>query len=510
MAALLPLLASAQFSQRESCTSIMVGKYASTDGSVITSHTCDGRYRTWMSVEPAQKARKGRTHEVRKGTMHTTHRDDTTGVRTVGYIDLPEATFAYLNTAYPCLNECQLAIGETTFGGPDTLRNPEGWFLIEELERLALMRCSTARQAIDLIASLVERYGYGDGGECITIADRREVWQMEILGCGKGCIGGIWAAQRVPDDHVAVSANIARIGQLRRGDDNWFRCSDNIEQVALRNGLWDGEGDFVFWRAFNDDYAQGKNFREREWFILNSLAPSLHLTMDMPELPFSVKPDEHVDVRDVMRLLRSTYEGTELDMCRNLKVVNRQGDTVASPVANPWLTGAMQQTLNFIAPGTVDFRRTVSVAWCSYSFVAQLRDWLPDAVGGVCWMALDNPGQSPRIPIFCGTTTLPEAYSMCGQKRYNADAALWQFRRANKLATVQWQATKEGHMAEVLRLESDAIRGLEALESACMREKKASRVSRRLDNYTQHVYGNAVGAWRQLEERYWQRFGMGF
>lgn len=333
---------------------------------------------------------------------------------------------------------------------------------------------------------------------------------MEILGCGKDAIGGIWAAQRVPDDHVAVSANIARIGRLQRDNPSWFRCSDNIEEVARRYGLWDGEGEFLFWRAFNDSYAQGKNFREREWFILNALAPSLHLTMDMPELPFSVKPDEPVDVRDVMRLLRSTYEGTEMDMTRNLKMVNRQGDTVVSPVANPWLGGAMQQTLNMLAPGTVDFKRTVSVAWCSYSFVAQLRDWLPDGVGGICWVAVDNPGQSPRIPIFCGTTELPDAFSMCGQKRYNPDAVLWQFRRANKLATVQWQATKEGHLSEVLRLETDAMRGLSDLEEKVKYTKKKQQKQQILNNYTQRIYGNAVGAWRQLEEQYWHRFGMGF
>ena len=133
----LPMLAAAQVNHKESCTSIMVGKRASTDGSVITSHTCDGRYRTWMTVEPALKAEKGRKHTVRKGTLHTESPDDTTGVRNVGTIAMNEATYAYLNTAYPCLNEKQLAIGESTFSGPDTLVNENGMFLIEELERIA-------------------------------------------------------------------------------------------------------------------------------------------------------------------------------------------------------------------------------------------------------------------------------------------------------------------------------------------------------------------------------------
>ena len=517
-AALLPLLAGAQVNDRESCTSIMVGKRASTDGSVITSHTCDGRYRTWMTIEPGQPAQKGRKHTVRKGTMHTRYKADTVGVREVGNIPMANATYAYLNTAYPCFNDHQLAIGETTFGGPDTLRNPAGMFQIEELQRVALMSCTTARDAIQQIGRLVAKYGYGDGGECITIADRREVWQMEILGCGKEASGGIWAAQRVPDDHVAVSANIARIGRLQRDNPEYFMCSDNIEEVAQRHGLWDGKGEFLFWRAFNDDYAQGKNFREREWFILNALAPSQGFTMDMAELPFSVKPDSPVDVTDVMRLLRSTYEGTDMDMTKNLKVVvNRKRDdgstykdTITSPVANPWLTGTMQQTLNMLAPGTIDFKRTVSVAWCSYSFVAQLRDWLPDAVGGVCWMAVDNPGQSPRVPIFCGTTELPEAYATCGQRTYDPTAVLWQYRRANKLATVAWQRTQKQHMAAVLHHEGKAFSGMKPLEDNIMKLDNGKKVTKLLNDYTRQIYDGTVAAWSELEAQYWLMFGMGF
>lgn len=510
----------------QSCTSIMVGKRASTDGSVITSHTCDGRYRTWMTIEPAQDYRQGMLHTVRKGTMHTSFRDDTTGVRVAGTIPQVSHTYAYLNTAYPCLNEKQLAIGETTFGGPDTLQNEAGMFMIEELERVALMRCDNAREAIRLIGDLIKTYGYGDGGECITIADKNEVWQMEILGEGPDRIGGVWAAQRIPDDHVGVSANIPRIGKLQRGNKEYFMCSDNIEEVAKRYGLWDGEGEFVFWKAFNASYANGKNFREREFFILNSLAPSLELSMDMEELPFSVRPDQNVDVSDVMQLLRSTYEGTEMDMCRNLKTVvqRRQkdgtvvSDTIVSPIANPWMGGNMQGTLNMLKPGTVDFKRTVSVAWCSYSFVAQLRDWLPDEVGGVCWMAVDNPGQSPRVPIFCGTSRLPKAYDVCGQKRYNDNAVLWQYRKANKLATVAWQRTKDEMMKVVLESERKAIGGLKELEREIKTLKgrededfdPSRQIANLLNDYTYRVYDNTTYEWKKLENKYWQMFGMGF
>jgi len=401
------------------------------------------------------------------------------------------------------------------------LRNPAGMFLIEELERVALQRCTTARDAIRLIGDLVKVYGYADGGECITIADTKEVWQMEILGEGKDNIGGVWAAQRIPDDHVGVSCNIPRIGRLQRGNTEYFMCSDNIEAVARRYGLWDGKGEFIFWKAFNSSYANGKNFREREYFILNALAPSLGLTMDTTELPFSVRPDSKVDVRQVMALLRSTYEGTDMDMCKNLKMPVTQKDkngkeytdTIISPIANPWLTSAMQRTLNNIAPGTIEFRRTVSVAWCSYSFVAQLRDWLPDCVGGVCWMSVDNPGQSPRVPIFCGNSQLPQPYSICGQKEYNPNAIIWKYRRANKLATVAWQRTKGSMETELKKLEDNAFNRLESIEREATRYNRLGRtddVHATLDNFTRDQYENTSYAWSKLEAKYWNMFGMGF
>lgn len=500
----------------QSCTSIMVGKNASTDGSVITSHTCDGRYRTWMTIEPAATHDADAKHKVYKGTMHTRHKDDTTGLVLAGEIPQARHTYAYLNTAYPCMNEKQLAIGETTFGGPDTLTNSKGMFNIEELQRVALMRCDNARDAIRLIGELVAQYGYGDGGECLTIADKKEVWQMEILGEGPDNIGGVWAAQRIPDDHVGVSANIPRIGKLQRDNKEYFMCSDNIEEVAKKYGLWDGTGEFVFWKAFNCSYANGKNYREREYFILNALAPSLNLNQEMAELPFSVKPDQDVDVRQVMELLRSTYEGTDMDMCRNVKMVttrkNQDGttynDTIISPIANPWLGGNMQKTLNHLAPGTIDFKRTVSVAWCSYSHVTQLRDWLPDEFGGICWMSVDNPGQSPRIPIFCGNTTLPESFNICGQKQYIEDCVLWQYRRANKLATVAWQRTKTLMNKEIQKYEDKAFDNLYTIESAINEAEYTP--AEIVNRYTAKVHAETAEAWKDLETKFWLTFGMGF
>lgn len=282
-------------------------------------------------------------------------------------------------------------------------------------------------------------------------------------------------------------------------------ASDNVEEVALKYGLWDGQSEFCFYKAYHAAYGGGKNFREREYFILNALAPSLGLRYDMDEMPFSVKPDKKVSVRDVMELLRSTYEGTDFDMCQNIKIkMKAPGDTVEreqiSPLANPWMTTTMQNTLNTIAPGTVTFRRTVAVAWCAYSTVIQLRNFLPDAVGGICWLAVDNPAQSPHLPVFAGCTALPKAMDRCGQNHYDPDCFVWQFRRANKLATLGWQTTKKGFHKTLTGVEDKIFEGLPTGKA------KAEE----LNAYLQQSYDAAAKAWTELEAKYWIQFGRGF
>lgn len=506
----------------ENCTSIMVGCKASADGSVITSHTCDGMYRTWVRWEPAADHKAGAMHPVYKGTMHTATPTDTTGLKLAGQIPEVAHTYSYLNTAYPCLNEKQLAIGESTFSGPDTLINGKGMFLIEELERVALQRCDNARDAIRLIGEMVAKYGYGDGGECITIADKKEVWQMEILGEGPDKIGGIWVAQRVPDDQVAVSCNVARIGKLDRANKEFFMCSDNVEAVAQKYGFWDGKSEFIWWRAFPSDYAGGKNHTEREWYIFSQLAPNQHFDLNAEELPFSIKPEQPVSAAKVMELFRANYEGCpELDQVQNLLSIKEKKaedgtityDTTISVFANPWMGGAERNLYNQLKPGTVEFHRGVAMSWCSYSFIAQCRSWLPDAVGGVCWFSFENPGQSPRIPIFAGATEVPEAFTICGHHGCNDNSALWQYRKANKLAQVRWGSVKKTFMEKVLSFEEEMFNQAAATEKVAldlMKANKGKKVAAELNKLTQSMYETTSSAWKSMENKFWQYFWTGF
>ncbi len=503
----------------ESCTSIMVGKKATTDGSVITAHTCDGNYRTWLKMEAAQDHTDTVKNIIYKGKLRTETVWDMRDVTIAGTIPQVSHTYAFLNTAYPCLNEKQLAIGETTFVGPDTLVNKNSLFLIEELERIALERCDNAREAIRLIGALIKEYGYADWGECITIADKSEVWQMEILGEGPVRKGGVWAAQRIPDDHVGISANISRIGRIDRKNKDYFMASDNAEAVAKELGLWNGEGDFVFWKAYGH---RDKPYDIREFHVLSTLAPSLGLSMDMPEMPFSVKPENKVSLQTITELYRANYEGTPYDMTRKVKYIRKKfdenrkpigEDTVVSPAANPWIARDAMNTINFIAPGTIEFKRTVSVAWCSYSHVIQLRDWLPDEVGGVAWFSFDNPGESPRIPIFAGASALPAGFEFCGQKRYREDAAIWSYRKANKLATVSWGKTKDIMLENVISFEEKALKEMPDLEKEVIALKKADKDAEAktlVTNYTRDFEASTRQRWHELEVKFWEMFGKGF
>ncbi len=509
----------------DSCTSIQVGRLASTDGSVITCHTCDGNYRNWLNIVPHKTHPKGATNKIYWGTLHTETIDDLRGKLLKGEIPEVEETYAFMNVAYPCLNEKQLAIGETTINGRRELENDDGLFLIEELERIALERCMTARDALKLIGELVKQYGYGDSGECITIADKKEVWQLEIMGGGPGEPGSVWAAARIPDDQVGVSANIPRIGEINLKDPDHFMASDNVYSLAEKMGWWKQGETFKFWKA----YSGRKPFSDREFYIFSTLAPSLNLKRDAEELPFSVKPAKQLSVRDVMKYYRETYEGTDMDATKNLMVPRRAGrgagapagtdtpDMVKSPVASAWMGGDLITLINTLKPGTIQAPRTIAIAGCAYSQIIQVRGWLPDEIGAVAWFSFDNPAQSPRIPIFSGVFSLPKSFEVDSQKKYRTDAASWAFRKANRLATIKWGTTRrvvEGAVAEFETRAFDELPAIEKLAQDMLKadpsEQGHKKVQDFITRYTNDFARAAIDKWNELSDTFWGMFARGF
>lgn len=505
---------------RMSCTSIMVGKKASADGSVMTSHTCDSWYRTWMQIVPAKEYKNDTVTAIYDGRMHTQSPQDSTKMYRKGIIPQVKKTYRYLDTAYPCLNEKQLAIGETTISGRDTLRNKKGMFMIEELERIALERCSTARQAIMLMGELVKKYGYGDSGECLTIADKNEVWIFEIFGEGPKNIGGVWAAVRIPDEHIAVSANISRIGTIDVNNKDMYMASDNVFDVAKKLKLWDGKEEFCFWKVYSGGnyFGEKKNYSVREHYIMNALAPSLCLSDTVENLPLSIKPDKKVSVKDVSMLLGSYYEGSDKNLSarhlipnpkrkdKNGNIVENEPDSIVSPVSNPWMRPDEINMYYAMGDSVMKNIRTVSVPWCAYSTVIQLRSWLPDEVGGVAWIALDNPGESPRFPVFCGNTELPQMLQVCGQHSERDDAALWHFRKTNRLATLRWgtyremiESAREYFIDKGLREMPFVVEQWQTINSED--SKKATDI---LNGYTADFFGATVMRWDEMARKLWR------
>ena len=511
---------------RMSCTSIMVGRNASADGSVMTSHTCDSWYRTWMRMVPARDYERDTVTAIYEGRMHTQSAQDSTKMYRRGVIPQARHTFRFLDTAYPCLNEKQLAMGETTISGRDTLQNKRGMFMIEELARIALERCSTAREAIRLMGDLVKQYGYGDSGECLTIADKQEVWIFEIFGEGPKKIGGVWAAVRIPDDEIAVSANISRIGRLDLADTDRYMASDNVFDVAKRLKLWDGKSEFSFWKAYSGGnyFDEPKNYSVREHFIMSQLAPSLCLSDSIEELPLSVKPDQKVSAEQVMRLLGSYYEGTPKNLSgRHLipnpkrkdkegNLVENEPDSIVSPFSNPWMRPDEINMYYAMGDSVMKNIRTVSVPWCAYSTVIQLRAWLPDEVGGVAWVALDNPGESPRFPIFCGATELPPLLQTCGQHTARDDAALWHYRKANRLATLRWGTYRKTLEPARDYFIEKALRELPFVEQTWQQlngsdKKQAERM---LNGYVADFFGATIQRWDDMARSLWRQTWAGF
>ncbi len=448
----------------DSCTSLLVGRLASADGSTMTSHSCDSSTdRTWMTIVPHAKHKAGETAKVYFEAKRTKGPDDKDRLETGEIPQVPE-TYAFFNAAYPIMNERQLAIGETTIGGRPELQSDEGMIDAPELYRLVLERAATAREAIRIADDLTAKYGYTDWGECFTFADPKEVWQFEIFGPGKKRKGAVWAAERVPDDEIGLSANASRIRAIDVGDPERFMTSANVVSLAEELGFWSRAAGqpFEFCYAYAPKSRTSLYSRRREWRALSLLAPSLGLDPESENYPFSVKPEKKVTVGDLLRIFRDTYADTVYDMTRTLTTVNKKGEVVKSPVAGPFLNGDWRDLLH------IKRERTICSPAATYLQITQSRDWLPDPIGGIVWVGYDNPATTPHTPFYIGIARMPASYMVDGRWRFRRDCGWWAFRTVSKLALLRWQEmTKDiekvwsgiesAAFAEQAKVEADAL-----------------------------------------------------
>lgn len=424
----------------DGCTSITAGKGATADGSVITSHTDDShRTRSWMDIVSSQEHPAGATMPMYKRVACDSFLMPTYSHLPIGEIPQVDRTHQYLNTAYPCMNQYQLGIGESTFGGREELQSDQGLIDCQRLCQLMVERCKTAREAILLADELTTKYGWNDFGECLTIADKNEVWHFEILGPGKGKVGAVWAAQRVPDDHIAVNANASTIKEIDLEDPDHFMASGNIFEVAREHGWWNEEKPFRFCYVYAPESRTSLAARRREWRVFDLLAPSLGLDPNAENYPFSVKPDRPVTLSDLRRVFSDYYEGTPFDMTKDMVVTDDSGRTVISPLANPHLPYDMNKLFRINGGWGWRGERTIARWYTMYATIIQCRNWLPDEIGGVVWMALDNVSSSIYIPIYCSVNDLPESYKTPGRPNgFTTQSAWWAFNRLGTLTAQRW------------------------------------------------------------------------
>ena len=430
---------------KDACTSITVGKLASVDGSVMTSHTCDSRIdRTWIDIQPGTKYKNGALRNVYLDSHKTVSAYDLSKQTLKGRIPQVPVTYKYINSTLPCINEHQVAIGESTFTGKKIMRSDIGMIDYYELNRLMAERARTAREAIKIVDDITRQYGYIDGGECFTIADPQEVWHLEIIGPGTGRKGAVWAAQRVPDDHISVNANGSRIRQIDLSTPDFFMASENVRTRAIELGLYDPDSGKPF--EFCYVYASRKSMgtRRREWRVFNLLAPSLELDPNGENFPFSIKPEKKVSPVDIMNIFRDTYENTPFDMTKYMLVPETDADGkqtgkfIKSPYANPFMDYDMMPLFKINGGWNEMGERCIARYYCTYATVIQVRDWLPDDIGGLVWFGYDNPAMTAYAPVYIGIEKVPESYKICGRPGFNRKCAWWAFNRVADLAAQKW------------------------------------------------------------------------
>jgi dipeptidase len=461
----------AESAKQEGCTVIGVGRLATADGSVITSHTdCCSECR--IQIIPGRTYPKGSMAPVHWGMVYFGAEDDRHALplgdfgKIIGRIPQVERTFTYFHTGYSQMNERQLAIGESTCSQRADLdvAYVEGLtrqiMTIEQAQVFALERCVTAREAVKLIGGLVERYGFlpsCGGSEALCIADPRELWTMEICSVGpewtaeSGKPGAIWAARRVPDDHVVVIANYFRIRELDPKSPDVL-TSPNYLKEAVDRGWYDPKSGrpFIWQEVYAPPVMEGN--LSRMWLITSILAPALkawpkRVLADASGprtlyaqpfegaafYPYSFKPEKKVLVQDVIAFQRSAFENTIYDMTWDpaWMVPGGSGRLEKSPMASPYISGEMEKVLRI--------RHHRTIAGQGYGMVAQLRSWLPDAVGGIYWFYVDNPMIGPYVPIYAGTTDVSPLYKSYDFREFSEDSARWAYDFVEKLMLLRWQ-----------------------------------------------------------------------
>lgn len=482
------LLLTAYMANGWACTNFIVGKKASADGSVIVSYSADsyGMFGYLCHFPAAQHA---------PGTMRDIY--DWDSGKYLGKIKEAKQTYNVIGN----MNEFQVTIGETTFGGRPELVDSTGIMDYGSLIYVALQRSRTAKEAIKVMTDLVKEYGYYSSGESFSIADPNEAWIMEMIGKGPGVKGAVWVAVRIPDDCIAAHANQSRIHKFDMNDKENCLYSPDVISFAREKGYFSGVNkDFSFADAYCPLDFSGLRFCEaRVWSFYNMFSKSTgqsylsYIQGDSKEpMPLYVKPDNKVSVRDIQHAMRDHYEGTALDITKDMGAGCFQMPYRLSP-------------LTFNVDGQEYFNeRPISTQQSAFVFVSQMRSTLPDAIGGVLWFGLDDANMTVFTPVYCNTDKVPYPYQ---QKNgdcvtFSWDSAFWIYNWVADMIRPRYNLMVEDMRTVQNTLEDTYAQSQEGIESAALKlyQQNPAKAKEYLTNYTHMTAQTAVDSWKKLGE----------
>lgn len=472
----------------EACTSFLVGKKASADGSAFITYNQDdyGMFGRLQHLPAADHA---------KGSMRRIVDGDTNH-----YLgEIPEAPHTYAVTGY--MNEHQLAITETTFGGRSELADPKGTIDYVSLMTLALQRARTAREAIQVMTSLTQQYGYASEGESFSIADKDEVWILEMIGKGKDEKGTVWVAVRIPDDCISCHANQSRIHQFNMKDRQNVMYAKDVVSFARKRGYFKGkDADFSFADAYSPaDFSAIRYCETRAWSFFNRWVDGMNRYLDYVDghhigqaapMPLYFKPKCKLSLHDVMDSMRDHYENTPFDITK---------DVGAGVYGAPY----RPTPLAWEYKGRRYFNeRPISTQQTAGSYVIQIRPSMPDAVGGVVWYANDDPNMAPYTPVYASCTQVPECFNPkdADDVTFSWNSAFWVQNWVANMTYPRYAQLFPSLKAEREKLEAEFDSGRQAMEQElCAAQAQGKPVdATRLTAYTASCATTMMDRWKQL------------
>ncbi len=473
------------------CSNLIVGKKASVDGSVMVSYNADdyGMF-GHLCHYPAG------THP--KGTMRQIY-DWDSGVYH-GEIEEAPVTYNVIGN----INEFQLSIGETTYGGREEMVDSTGILDYGSLIYVTLQRAKTAREAISVMTSLVEKYGYNSEGETFSICDPNEAWIMEMQGTGAGSKGVVWVAMRIPDDAICAHANQSRIGKFNMKDKKNVLYSKNVISYARKMGWFNGKDSDFSWK---DTYAfpdfSGRRFCDaRVWSFFNHYADdfdrylpwALGKDKDAEDMPLWIVPNRKLSVADVENGMRDHYEGTALALD-----TTSIGSGIYEMPYRP-------TPLTFTVDGKQYFNeRPISTQQTAFTFVSQLRSWLPREIGGVLWFGNDDANMVAYTPVYCGNTVQPACYNTKGADAvtFSSDNAFWLCNMVSNMVYPRYSQLFPELKAVRDSLETSYFANQTSIEkqAADLYQTDKAAALKLLNNYSNTKADEMLASWKHLATR---------